>query len=221
MLIVPSIQYHTALVNLLEPLLYLEETRTSTRDAIADLLVKHSKEGLSLLIRYCELYSAEYMTPVMLFCTVQVCDAIVSHDCHDQSTIDTIRFCLVSLTDAKACYPIAGPLARMFANSLHDRQFDLPSDLQSFIPEKSAYELEELLNACTRPTYRIPVSQLLPSLKPSLAEDFLEEWQRANVHDVAMDISSPVSESSTKTQRSMQISSLLNETPSNRKPDRA
>ena len=62
-----SIQYHTALINLFKPLLYLE-AQDSTHNAINQLLGKHAKEGLAILIQYHEVYGAVYQTPIHLFC---------------------------------------------------------------------------------------------------------------------------------------------------------
>lgn len=206
-----SIQYHTALINLFEPLLYLETTN-STRDAIADQLIMHAKAGLALVVSYRQRYSAAYLTPVQLFCTVHICDAIVSHDRTGQSRQETIRFCIETLAEAKASYTLAGPLQRMFASSLSELDIPLTDDLKNLIGPPPTYQLDEFLNACTRPTYRVPIGQMLPTLKPTLAQDFMDEWQRTRDQgnqntEMGFDGSGIGNDDR---QRSMHISSLLN-----------
>ena len=196
-------------MNLFKPLLYLEGTKGSTHDAIQRLLVKHAEEGLALLIRYCQAYSATYLHPILLFCLVHICDAIITHDRASQATFQTIRFCIEALEEAKAGYPLAGSLQQMFATAVADCNIQLPPDLQGFIAEPSMYQLDKLLNAVTRPTYQAPISLLLPNLRPGLAQEFMDAWQRASA---TMDGDSRSEVESTQPQRSMQISSLLNDT---------
>lgn len=196
-------------MNLFKPLLYLEGTQDSTHDAIQRLLVKHAEEGLSLLIHYCQAYGAIYLHPILLFCLVHICDAIITHDRASLSTSQTIRFCIETLEEAKTGYPLARSLQQMFVTAVADCNLQLPPDLQGFIAESSMYQLDELLNAVTRPTYQAPISLLLPNLRPGLAQDFMDEWQQASA---TMDGDSRSEVESTQPQRSMQISSLLNDT---------
>ena len=196
-------------MNLFKPLLYLEGTKDSTHDAIQRLLVKHAEEGLALLIRFCQAYGASYLHPILLFCLVHLCDAIITHDRASPSALQTIRFCIETLEEAKAGYPLARSLQQMFATAVGDCNLQLPPDLQGFIAdEPSMYQLEKLLNAVTRPTYQAPISLLLPNLRPGLAQEFMDAWQRASA---TMDGDSRSEVESTQPQRSMQISLLLNE----------
>ena len=195
-------------MNLFKPLLYTEGTTDSTHDAIQRLLVKHAEEGLALLICFCQAYGAMYLHPILLFCLVHICDAIITHDRASISIPQTIRFCIETLEEAKAGYPLARSLQEMFATAVTDCNLQLPPDLQGCIAEPTMYQLDKLLNAITRPTYQAPISLLLPNLSPGLAQDFMDRWEQASV---MVDGDSRAEVESDQPQRSMQISSLLND----------
>lgn len=176
--------------------------------------MKHAREGVALLIRYRQRYGAAYQTPIQLFCTVHICDAIVSHDRDASSCQDTIRFCLESLAEAKASYPLAVPLQKMFATSLEDLNIALPDDLAELIGPPSTYQIDELLSACTRMTYRAPIAQMLPSMKPTLAQDFVDEWSKAckrGDEGMRMDLDGALAVDKEDKSRAMRIKSLLND----------
>ena len=206
-----SIQYHTAVLNVFKPMLYLEQSKDSTRDAISDLLVKHAKEGFACLVRYCRMYGAAYQTPIQLYCLVHICDAVMTHDRRGQSKPEAIRFCMEVLEEAKQSYPLAKPLQHMFAAAVNECNISLPDDLERLLGSNERYQVDELLNACTRLTYRTPIDQLKPNLEPTLADDFIDEWQRASKEEMNDELESPTSFVRQDNQRSMNISSLLND----------
>ena len=203
----PSIQYHTALVHLFHPLLSLHQTPHSTYEAIRDLLLKHAKQGLALLVQHRQIYSTFYQPPLQLFHLVHICDALITHDAPSQDTPEIIRFCIESLEDAKFGYPVAGPLQRMFANMLSDCNIRLPDDLAQLVGPPYRYSLEDLLNACVRQSYRPPVAQLLPNMEATLAQDFMVEWQEACERRRQSRMETP---ESVQTQRTMRINTVLN-----------
>lgn len=203
----PSIQYYTALVHLFQPLLSLAQTPRASHEAINDLLFKYAREGLALLIQYRKAYGTFHQSPLQLFCMIHICDAIVSHDGHGGDTLDTIRFCIESLEDAKFGYPVAGPLQRMFANRLIECNISLPNDLENLVGSPHIYQLEDLLNVCARSSYTPPITQLLQNFKPSLAQDFMDEWQAAYDQHPQTNLENPTA---VPNQRSMHIDTLLN-----------
>ena len=165
-------------------------------------------------MRYRQRYGAAYQTPIQLFCTVHICDAIVSHDRDASSCQETIRFCIESLAEAKASYPLATPLQKMFATSLNDLNIALPDDLAELIGPPSTYQIDELLGACTRMTYRAPIAQMLPSMKATLAQDLVDEWSKpCNKRDegMRMDLDGAHAVDTKDQARSMRINSLLND----------
>ena len=199
-----SIQYHTALLQLFQPLLHLDKHYRVSHDHLQGLVVKHAKTGLALLIQYRTSYSFRYLSPMLLFCIVHICDAIVRYT----SNTEIARFCLESLEEAKTGYPLAGPLQKMFRLALDGYGISLPDELERLCGPSSRYGPEELLDACTRPSYQQPIIQLLPNLEPQLAQDFMDEWQK--LCDERPQQNQPGEASEPIRQSSMQINNLLN-----------
>ena len=124
------------------------------------------------------MYTNFYLSPLQLFCLVHLCDAVVRYDGHDSTTPRTVEFCLTSLEEAKVGYPVAGPLQQMFRLSLIEYDIPVPDELERMIGVSAHIGSEELLDACTRPTYRQPIAQILPNMKADLGHDFINRWQR-------------------------------------------
>lgn len=206
-----SIHFHVSIINLLRPLLSLPNTSREASDFICSALLQQAQAGLGLFIQYRDAYGALYQSPLLLFCLVHICDAIVSHDGQVSFTASAIRFCMEYLQDAKARYPLAGPLQTMFATSVIETGNAMPSDLRHLPGNDHTYQLDDLLNACTRASYRIPIAQLLPTMSPTLAEDFVREWwaTTGQQQHVNQEIS-PRSSADTST-RSLHINDLLND----------
>ena len=173
-----SIQYYTAVVNLLQPLLHLGNYHQASFNQLLSSLVQYAKIGVDLLFRYKTVYSDHFVTPLQLFCLVHLCDAVVRYDGAGEVTDQAIRFCLSSLEDAKAGYPLAGPLQKMFRVALSEYQLPIPRELEQMMGSTLRLGSEELIKVCTRMTYRVPISQLLPSMESDLSRLFVEEWQK-------------------------------------------
>lgn len=203
-----SIQYQVALIQLFQPLLHLDKHYKASHLYLQNLLIKHARIGLALLIQYRNAYTFHYQSPIQLFCIVHICDALVKYDTAGVSTPDTVRFCLESLQESKVGFPMAGPLQKMFRLALAGYNIPLADDLERLIGPSSYYGPDELLDACTRPTYQQPIAQLLPNFDPSLAQDFMDAWQK--LYDERSEDNKPADVSESDKQKSMQINSLLN-----------
>ena len=107
-----------------------------------------------------------------------MCDAVVRYDGHGDTTPRTVEFCLTSLEEAKVGYPVAGPLQKMFRLSLTEYGVPVPDELEYMMGVSARIGPEELLDACTRSTYKQPVTQFLPNIEAGLGQDFMNEWQR-------------------------------------------
>lgn len=128
-------------------------------------------------MRYRILYSSLYLSPLQLICLVQLCDALVRYDSTGQTTPQTIHFCLASLEDAKRGYPLAGSLQQMFRQALADFNIPVPDELERMMGSAASLGTEELLDACTRSTYRQPINHILPNMDINMADDFVAGWQ--------------------------------------------
>lgn len=172
-----SVQYRTALIQLLQPMLHLGHMTRDSYAQLQSLVLQHATAGLELLIHYRNMYSNSHISPLQLLCLVQLCDAIVRYDRNRENTSQTMRFCLASLEDAKVGYPVAAPLQKMFRNSLAEYSLRVPDDLEELISQSMNLDQEALLDACTRTTYRQPLSQLLHNVHANTAQEFITRWQ--------------------------------------------
>ena len=133
---------------------------------------------MELLLQYESIYGNFYLTPLQIFCMVHLCDTVVRYDGHGNITPRMVDFCLTSLQEAKIGYPVAGPLQKMFRLSLAEYSIPIPNELERMIGVSARIGPEELLDACTRPTYRQPIAQILPNVEADLGQDFINGWQR-------------------------------------------
>ena len=141
------------------------------------IAVDYAILGRDTLAEYKNLYSNYYLSPTQLFSMVHLCEAIVHFDGQGSSTPDTVRFCLESLGEAKVNYPLAGPLQYMFRQSLAEHKIPVSDDIEQLLGTSSRLDPEDLLNACTRPTYKQPMALILPNMEKGLGQDFVNEWR--------------------------------------------
>ena len=172
-----SIQYHTAITQLLQPLLHINNRHQESHEQLVGLIVSHAEIGVELLTQYKSMYTNFYLSPLQLFCLVHLCDVVVRYDGHGNTTPRIIAFCLTSLEEAKVGYPVAGPLQKMFRLSLTDYGIPVADGLERMIGVSARLGPEELVDACTRATYRQPLAQMTPQMDSELGPDFMNGWQ--------------------------------------------
>ena len=176
-----SIQYQVAIIHLLQPLLHLnDQIYPESYEDLRSLLIKNATRGLELQDQYSKLYTNYYLSPIQLFCLVHLCDTIVRHDAPDNETrTDCIHFCFTTLEQAKVGYPLAGPLQRMFHVALSDYKIPISDEMERHIGSAARIGPEEMLEACTRSSYRQPIAQILPNMAPKLGQEFIDGYQQS------------------------------------------
>lgn len=155
---------------------------------------------------YKKIYSNFYLSPLQLFCLVNLSDALVRYDGHGDTTPRTVEFCLTSLEEAKAGYPVAGPLQKMFYDSLTEYGIPVSDELERMLRVPARTAPEQLLDACTRPTYREPIAQITHNMEAGLGQGFMDGLQR--LADVSLEES--LGSGSNSRGNIMDIRSLLN-----------
>ena len=167
------------MIELLQPLLSLNYFYQESYEQLVRFVVDHAKKGVELLAQYKSIYTNIYLSPLQLFCMVHLCDAVVRYDGPGGTTPRTVEFCLTSLEEAKVGYPVAGPLQQMFRHSLTEYSIPIPEELEGMMGGVSArIGPEELLDACTRPTYKQPITQIIPNMEADSGQRFMDGWQR-------------------------------------------
>lgn len=198
------------MIQLLEPIIHMDHLTRPSYTTLTSIILQHARAGLHLLIRYSELYSNFYLSPLQLLCLVKICDVVVRHETNPSSTpSQTIHFCLSSLQDAKRGYALAGPLQKMFRQSLADYNIPVPDELERMMGSAAGLGPEVLLDACTRMSYRAPINQLLPNMDPGLAEEFVVGWRGLEGRERPDEQMQPAALGDERSQR-VEIGSLLN-----------
>ena len=175
-----SIQYNTALIHLLQPLLHLhsDSVQRESLTLIRSLLVHHARAGLQLLAQYRNTYTSSYISPLQLLCLLHICDVLIRYDDSGESTSRIIHFCFTSLQDAKNSYAIAGPFQKMFRDALAEYNQPVPDELERMIGASAALTPEALLESCTRVTFKQPMFEFLPNMYEDAGEGFARIWRQ-------------------------------------------
>lgn len=199
-------------MQLLQPLLHLDHLDQESYRHLLGFVVNHAKTGIELLVQYTSIFSNFYLSPLQLFCLVNLSDALVRYGELGDATVRTVEFCLSSLEEAKIGYPLAGALQKMFRQSLTEYRIPVSDELERMIGASMRLGPEDLLDACTRPTYRQPFAQIIPMMEADAGQGFMDRWQHiaeGRAAELPLE-GSPGSDSSGKGKR-IEIGSLLNE----------
>ncbi|KAF2091466.1 hypothetical protein K490DRAFT_60906 [Saccharata proteae CBS 121410] len=173
------IHYHVALCQLFQPLLQYKALPWNTREHLYNVTTRSALDGLKILERYRSLFTNRYMSPMMAFCIVHICDIIIrsGHTLNEHQQ-RAMTFALESTHDALSAFKFVGPLQYVFCQTLEEEGLVLPDNVRELMGGRISYSLEEMLDSCERVTYRQPVDMLLERLDISLGEDFGQEWQQ-------------------------------------------
>ncbi|KAL9594951.1 MAG: hypothetical protein Q9219_006731 [cf. Caloplaca sp. 3 TL-2023] len=166
------VQYHVTAVQTLQPMLYTHNTDEKSEKYLIRTILQHAKIAFNILVRYCEIYTFYYQSPIQLFCIIHICDALAQYDSHDSTIPEVIEFALHALEEASVGYPIARIMRDTFRQSVAERHLTLPTQTAQQLNQKSPYLPHDVQNAFTRSTFKQPIAQLLPVLDDSLGRDF-------------------------------------------------
>ncbi|KAL6718992.1 hypothetical protein ACLMJK_003227 [Lecanora helva] len=204
------IQYHTAIVQLLQPILHMDYMDRESYGQLQGLVIQHATAGLQLLLEYRNVHSYFYLSPFQLVYLVQLCDAVLRYDAAGETTPQTIYFCLTALEDAKVGYPVACALEKMFRNSLAEYDIEVPAEVEASVTRSDYLTPEELLDACTRQTYRQPISQILPNVQEDTGREFMQHWRHKLSQARVPEEQARVKAATKTDQERLKIDSLLN-----------
>lgn len=142
---------------------------------------------------------------------MHLCDAIVRFEPSDNAgRTECIEFCLISLEEAKIGYTVAGPLQKMFHIALSDYDIPISGELERHMGASIRIGPEDLLEACTRASYRQPIAQLLPNMAPRLGQEFIEGYQQCFQGRPSEQATAAASSTARGKQKRLEIGALLN-----------
>lgn len=170
------------MIQLLRPLLDLEGFPSAI---IEEVIWTHAQQGLFLLDRYYRTqYTCRYQAVLQMFAILHICDLLARFfpskiDAVTKDGPEAVKFGIEALMQSRAGFPIAGTLQELLRRTALECSISLPSNLDDLmappvrIPRpKPIYRMDDFIDACTRPNYTQPVTEI----HALLALDFVANW---------------------------------------------
>lgn len=170
-------QFHTALVQLFRPLVYGHFFSDSDQAELKRILIFHARSGVELLGHVQRLYTARYSLPVMSFCLVQLCDALLSYSPKEPPASETVTFCLQIFQQTRSGFALCGPLQYLFCQRAKECGVSLPEELEEIVDSFEDYAVDGILDVCARLSYTEPLNQIIRYIDPNIAKEWLGEWE--------------------------------------------
>ena len=170
------------------------------------MTVYHARCGLEVLEHSRRLYSTRYQTPLLSFCVLHLGDTLLRYSPDEPPAPSVAVFCLEMLSKTSAGFAVCGPLSSLFRRTSNELGVELPADIDERIGKSVEYSLDDILDACTRLSYRQPTEQALRHMDSSIAADWATEWEKQIVEPKLKH-----SRRESSSGRYLQIGSLLND----------
>ena len=170
------------------------------------IVVFHARSGVELLAHARRLYSARFFLPLVGFCLLHVCDSLIRFSPRDPPASDTVEFCLEVLQQNSSGFALCGPLQSLFCQTAEECGVQLLDETRAVMGLYDHFVMDDILDACTRLTYRQPIDQILLRIDPEIANDWPGEWQRQVVVAIGQ-----ARRASSFSGRYMQIGNVLND----------
>jgi hypothetical protein len=189
---------------------------------VEEILWNHAEQGLFLLDEhYRTQYTCRYQPVLQMFSILHLADVIARFfpggiEGGSKDGPEAIQFGLETLMQSRSGFPVAGPLQEMLRRTATECSIRLPRNMVDLMlspkPPKQIYRMDDLIDACTRPTYTQPVVEIHSKYAPSFSADWV-------IDGVSFGFQEPVSGATRMripsaeergAQSLMQISNLLN-----------
>ena len=187
------------------PLLYSNYFNEADSDELRRMIVYHARCGLETLEHSRRLYTTRYQMPLLSFCVLHLGDIVVRQSPEDPPASEVVVFCLEMLSRTQAGFAVCGPLSYLFRRTAAEQKIPLPSDMDERFGLQDQYSLDDILDACTRLAYAIPLDQTFRHIDRSIASEWSAEWDRQVVK------AGKGSHRPSMSERYMQIGALLND----------
>ena len=167
------------------------------------MIVYHAQSGMNILNHARGLYSSRYHMPLLTFCTLHLSDALVRHSPMQPPAPLVVDVCLRTIQETRVGFSICGPLQELFRRTATECGVALPDYIQNLMGP-SNYTVDQILDACTRLSYTLPLDQALRHILPTVAHDWPDEWRRIIIAPAGP------SRQQSSSGKYLQIGSLLN-----------
>jgi hypothetical protein len=159
---------------------------------VEETIWNHAQHGLFLLDEhYRAQYSCRYQPVMQMFSVLHLSDTIArifpgGMEGRSKDGPEAIQFGLEVLMQSAVGFPIAGPLQHMLRRSAEELSIRLPRSFDMVLsskPTPQIYRIDDLIDACTRPSYTQPIEEIIPRYMASFPADWAVEGASAGFHD--------------------------------------
>lgn len=167
------------MVQLLRPLLDLDGFPT---EVLEDTVWNHAQQGLFFLGEHYRFqYTRQYQSPLQMFAALHLTDVIARFFPHavggySETSTKTIGFGLDLLNESQARLPVAGPLQELLRRTANECGISLSQGTDEPVVANrqvmDIYQVDDLINACTRYTYVQPIKEIHSRYSPSFSTDW-------------------------------------------------
>ena len=174
------ILYSNSVVQLLRPLLDLEGFPSVL---VEEIIWSNAQQGLFLLDQhYRTQYTCQFQPVLQMFAVLHLIDVIARFfplgvDIPSKDGASAVQFGLEVLMESRAGFPVAGPFQEMLRRTAIDCSIRLPKNLDDLmaVPRqntKPVYRIDDMISACTRPTYVQPVAAIHKKYSSTFSADW-------------------------------------------------
>jgi len=152
---------------------------------VEETIWTHAQEGLFLLDQhYRTQYTCRYQPVLQMFAVLHLSDVVARFfpggmENGSKDGPEAIYFGIEVLMQSRAGFPVAGPLQEMLRKTANDCSIRLPRNLSKLMPPlrppQQRYRLDDLIDACTRPTYSQPVKEIHRRYDSSFSSEWASE----------------------------------------------
>jgi len=183
------ILYNSSVIQLLRPLLELESFHSPV---VEETIWNHAQHGLFLLDEHYRVqFSCRYQPVMQMFAVLHLSDTIARFfpggiEGRSKDGPEAIQFGLEVLMQSAAGFPVANPLQEMLRREAKECSIRLPQSFDLMVSSKRpphVYRVDELIDACTRPTYTQPIDELVSRYMPSFSADWAIEGASAGFQE--------------------------------------
>jgi hypothetical protein len=174
--------YSNTVIHLLRPLLDFEGFPSPL---IEEIIWGHAQQGLFLLDEhYRTQYTCRYQPVLQMFAILHLTDLVARFfpggiEGGSKDGPEAIQFGLEALMQSRAGFPVAGPLQEMLRKSAKEcsirRPVDPTDSMAAPALPRVIYRIDDLIDACTRPSYTQPIKEIHLRYLQSLSADWVVE----------------------------------------------
>lgn len=176
------ILYTHAVIQLLRPLLDFEGFPSQL---VEDTVWNHAQQGLFLLDgHYRTQYTCRYQPVLQMFIILHLSDTIARFfpggaERGSKDGPEAIHFGIDSLQQSRMGFPVAAPLQDMLRKTATECSIRLPQNPTEVLSTQQilrpAYQMDDFINACTRPSYCQPTREIHFRYLSSISADWIND----------------------------------------------